>query len=75
MCRQRLLACLLNVSEGCNPFVLHSIAKAAVSVKGTNSSSSSNVAVINVFADKIYNRAVITIVGEKYYSNMQLDGK
>ena len=61
--RQKLAACLLNISEGRDSNLIERIAKAALSpFHGIKS----EIAVLNIFSDKIYNRSVISIAGTTY---------
>ena len=60
----KLAACLLNISEGQNTTKIERIARAAVSRNG--GSLKIDAAVLNIFADQIYNRSVITIAGEGF---------
>ena len=58
--RQKLAACLLNISEGRDSSLIERIAKAALApFHGIKS----EIAVLNIFSDKIYNRSVISIAG------------
>ena len=66
----KLAACLLNVSEAQNFDLVEKIASAAVLKIGQTSAQAGqkiDLAVLNIFADKIYNRSVITIAGKTFY--------
>lgn len=59
----RLVACLLNISEGRNRTVVESIANAAVNFSSTSKRNylECHSTVLNIFSDYDYNRSVITI--------------
>ena len=61
MARQKLAACLLNISEGRNTALVEQIAKAAISDSTKNKCDST---VLNIFSDSVYNRSVISIAGK-----------
>ena len=61
MSRQKLAACLLNISEGRNPELIEKIARAALINYSENEKCETTV--LNIFSDAIYNRSVISIAG------------
>ena len=62
--RQKLAACLLNISEGRDSSLIERIAKAHAKAALTPfHGTKSEIAVLNIFSDKIYNRSVISIAG------------
>ena len=66
MSRQKLAACLLNISEGRNTALVEQIAKAAIS---DSTQKKCDTAVLNIFSDSVYNRSVISIAGEDIVEN------
>lgn len=64
-CTLRLVACLLNISEGRSKQVIELVAQSAVSIQSQTQKNSSGIkcpsTVLNVFSDYDYNRSVITI--------------
>ena len=61
MSRQKLAACLLNISEGQNTALVEQIAKAAIS---DYTQKKCDTTVLNIFSDSVYNRSVISIAGK-----------
>jgi glutamate formiminotransferase len=62
----KLAACLLNISEAQNYAKVEQIARAAISRIRNEDETGMEVdrTVLNIFADQIYNRSVITIAGK-----------
>ena len=61
----KLAACLLNISEGRQAALIEQIARSALQrvAPDPESNFQSDCAVLNIFADRIYNRSVISIAG------------
>lgn len=57
----RLVACLLNISEGRNKGIVESVANAAINFPSKSKNFNCSSTVLNIFSDYDYNRSVITI--------------
>jgi hypothetical protein len=70
----KLAACLLNISEAQNYAKVEQIARAAISRIQNEDSTFNGTGmevdrtVLNIFADQIYNRSVITIAGKEIFN-------
>jgi glutamate formiminotransferase len=66
----KLVACLLNISEAKSYDKVEKIARAAISqydnIQRSDRQLSIETSVLNIFADQLYNRSVITIAGKVF---------